>query len=193
MIAAAGMAGSAMAAGSIGSSLDSMQSVDTMARGTVGGTISVDLNNVESWDAEGSPNNFTMTVNIGAGNSLVAIGWDVEVATVGPSWLSEATMSFSNTTGPAGLFLSVGAGNDAPGTMLFSSGGLLDLTDNMIPNITADADGLITIEFFESYDDVIDEIDAFLNGKITLGIDVPAPGTAALFGFGGLAATRRLR
>lgn len=192
MIAAAGLSSSAMA--QLGTSLDNIQDLSGVARGTTNSTISVDLVNVESWDAEGDLDNMTMTVNIGAGNSLVSIGWNVTVETVGPSWLSEATMSFSNTTGPAGLFLSVGSGNDAPGVMNFDSGGLIDLTDNAIPNIVADADGLIHIEFFESYDDVDGAIDAFLNGKLTLGIDaIPAPGAAALFGLGGLAAARRRR
>ncbi|CAN0594277.1 unnamed protein product, partial [Laminaria digitata] len=59
------------------------------------------------------------------------------------------------------------------------------------------ADGILDINFFESFDDVAGEIDAtYLAGStITIvgqGI-VPAPASLALIGLGGLAAGRRRR
>lgn len=195
MIAAAGLASTAMAAGELGATQDSMFSADGLARGTSNFTETINFVDLESWDALGSPNNSVLSLNIGAGNTITGIGWDVEVETVGASWLSEPVFRFADSTGAdAGLFLTVGAGNDAPGTMMFSSGGVLDLSDNGIPNITL-ADGILQIELFEGYDDVPGAVDAFLTGSLTLGLlnEIPAPGAAALFGLGGLAAARRRR
>jgi hypothetical protein len=192
MIAAAGLASTAM--GNIGATQDSMVELDSAVRGTSNFTTTINFTDLESWDASGSPNNSVLSVNIGAGNTITGIGWDVTVETVGASWLSEPVFRFADSSGAdAGLFLTVGAGNDMPGTMNFASGGVLDLSDNGIPNITL-ADGILQIELFESYDDVPGEIDAFLTGSLTIGLlEIPAPGAAALFGLGGLAAARRRR
>jgi hypothetical protein len=192
-IAAAGLASSALASGQIGTDLDSMMDIDSMTRGTSNFTTTVNLNNAESWDAQGSPLNTIITVNVGVGNQVTGLGWDLDIETVGASWLSEVVFSFGDSVASPGLFLTAGVGNDVPGTMNFSSGGVLDLSDNGIPNLTI-ADGILEIEIFESYDDVAGDIDAFINGSLTIGLlEIPAPGAAALFGLGGLAAARRRR
>lgn len=195
IIAAAGLASTAMARqASTAGALDP----STAVRGVSNFTFDINFTDAESWDIQGSALNTVLSVNIGAGNTITGIGWDVDITTVGASWLSEATFRFADSSfADAGLFLTVGAGNDNNGGNLptnFTSGGILDLSDNMIPNITL-ADGILQIEIFESYDDVAGAIDAFLSGTLTLGLanEVPAPGAAALFGLGGLAAARRRR
>jgi len=116
---------------------------------------------VESWDAQLDPDNNVFEVNIGAGNAMTGVSWDVGVATVGASWLSEAQVAFTSTSDTAsGLFLTVGAGEDDPGDMEFSSEGVLVFADNMIDDVEVDADGILRIEFFESFDDTADAIDA---------------------------------
>jgi len=207
MIAAAGLASTAMArvdvGGHLGQDFGNMTSIDSLARGTANFTTTLNVDGTESVDGQGSPNNTVFTINIGANNSVAAAGFDVDIATVGPSWLSEVTFSFNDSTGmnANAFFLTPAPGdgmgtgvNDQPGMGNFSSGGLIDLTDAGLPgNLQVGADGILVIEVFEAFDDG-PGTDAFVDGTITLGLtDIPAPGAAALFGLGGLAAARRRR
>ncbi len=192
LIAAAGLSSTAMA--QIGATADNILDVSGAVRGTSNFTLDINFDSF-SFDASGAAGNAVLTANIGAGNTITGIGWDVDIETVGASWLSEPTFRFADSSfADAGLFLTVGAGSDAPGAANFNSGGILDLSDNGIPNITL-VDGVLQIEIFESYDDVAGAIDAMLSGTLTLGLAnaVPAPGAAALFGLGALGATRRRR
>lgn len=167
-----------------------------------GETRTVALNQVASWDGLGDPDNVVLSIDMaalfglasGSAIDLNGIGWDVTVSTVGASWLSEATMYFDNQTqdSGAGVFLTVGAGNDFAGTANFTSGGIVKLADAGLPDLIL-ADGVLRIEFWESFDDVSDDIDAFLDGTLTLQSSVPAPSGVALLGLGGLVAARRRR
>lgn len=167
-----------------------------------GETRTVTLSQVASWDGLGDPDNVVMSIDMaalfglssGSAIDLNGIGWDITVSTVGASWLSEATMYFDNQTqdSGAGLFLTVGNGNDFAGTGTFSSGGIVKLADAGLPDLVL-ADGVLRIEFWESFDDVADDIDAFLDGTLTLQSSVPAPSGVALLGLGGLVAARRRR
>ena len=167
-----------------------------------GETRTVALNQVASWDGLGDPDNVVLSIDMaalfglasGSAIDLNGIGWDVTVSTVGASWLSEATMYFDNQTqdSGAGIFLTVGAGSDFAGTANFTSGGIVKLSDAGLPDLIL-ADGVLRIEFWESFDDVSDDIDAFLDGTLTLQSSVPAPSGVALLGLGGLVAARRRR
>ena len=68
--------------------------------------------------------------------------------------------------------------------MTYSSGGIIDFTDNGIPDILALGDGQLPIQFFESFDDNADALDAnYTAGTLTIwGLDltaVPCPYIAA--------------
>jgi len=128
-------------------------------------TESLVTDGIESWDLQGDPDNVVMDLDIGAGNEVTGVSFDVSIMTSGNgSWCSEATLGMTNTSG-TGFFLNPGTGEDAPcdGGMEFSSAGIMDFTDNGLPNIVPDADGILRLEFFESFDDVADDIDAFWN------------------------------
>lgn len=171
---------------------------------TASGTFNVDLSSVASWDALSDSSNQILLVDVnaalggvaGAGATMTGIGWDNSLSTVGGSWLSEAVMYFDDNIAPdlSGLFLTTGVGEDFSGTNSYSSGGILDLSDNGIPDIAL-ADGILRIEFFENFDDAADAIDAFYGGTITIAADytVPAPAGLAVLGLGGLVASRRRR
>jgi hypothetical protein len=124
--------------------------------------VNVDISGVESWDLLDDPDNTILTEALGAGATMTGVGWDVTLTTVGASWLSEAITYFDGQDlDGSGLFLTVGVGNGAPGSMSFDSGGVcLDLTDNGIPNIPIGNDGNLYMQFFESFDDVADSADA---------------------------------
>jgi hypothetical protein len=92
------------------------------------------------------------------------------------------------------IFVTPGIGSDFAGTSSFSSGGLIDLVGSGL-DFFLGGDGVLNIEFFESFDDVDGAIDAtFLPGsKLYLQFFVPSPGAPFIFGLGALVATRRRR
>ncbi|GAB4184292.1 MAG: hypothetical protein Tsb002_07150 [Wenzhouxiangellaceae bacterium] len=125
-----------------------------------------DTQDIDSWDGLDDADNIIVEFNIGAGNALTGVSWDVSIETVGASWLSEATVQFSNSDGsadPNAINLSVGAGDDMAGTADYSSGGILPFSSVPLADITVNADGILRLQFFESFDDVADTIDGFWN------------------------------
>ncbi len=156
-------------------------------------TVSFDLAGISSWDSLGSALNHRVSANIGANATVIGIGWDnVVITTVGASWLSEAAIGFLNS--PVGLQLTPvttsGTGTGGPA----SSGGILDLAsiDPDFP-FQVGADGMLNLEFFETYDDVAGAVDAnWISGTLTVQY-VPTPGALAVLGLGGLVAGRRRR
>ncbi len=153
----------------------------------------IDLAGIQSWDAAGSPLNHRLSLYIGANTTVTAIGWDnVVIQTAGDSWLSEARINFLNS--PIGLNLAPGTANGFSGTGgPYTSNGLLDLAsiDPTFP-FQVGADGMLNLEFFESFDDITGAPDAvWLSG--TLMINYPAPGSLAVMMAGLTFAARRRR
>ncbi len=171
-----------------------------------GGVTNFNVAGIASWDLQGSGFNTVVNFDLasalgyapGTPITMNGIGWDVNLATVGASWLSEMGIYFDDNIAPdlSGLFLSPGAGSNAPGAANFNSGGIIKLAPNNIPNILL-PNGVLRMEFFEGYDDVSAAIDGnWLSGSLqiqTVEQAVPAPGVAGLFGLAGLAAARRRR
>ncbi len=141
-----------------------------------------------------SPRRFTV---------INGIGWDVTLTTLGASWASEATMYFDDNVNPDGfgLFLSPGAGDNFGVTdQQYTSGdtngdgvpdiiklGKAGIDDILLP------DGVLRLEFFESFDDVGDSIDAsWVLGTLYVQV-LPGPGVLALVGIAGICAPRRRR
>ena len=160
--------------------------------------LTVNLVNTESWDLQFDPSNVTAAIDINAlaglpAGSLVivhGIAWDVTINTVGGSWLSEAYVSQVDLNGN-GIYLHPGAGDNFAGTAAYNSGGWIDYTDNGLPE-TMLTDGVLYMEYFESFDDVADAIDAYWNGTLQYDITVvPAPASVLLLGLGLVARRRR--
>ena len=195
LIAVAGLA-SAAAADQMWSANPS-SSFSNQQSGLASGTYDFTFGDTAHWDLQGDPDNVIVSLDLnallggaaGADAFVTGIGWDVTVTTTDPSWLSEATYSLNGE-----IFVSPGAGEDVPGTNSYSSGGILDLGDNALPDILA-AGGILNIEFFDSFDDFEDAIDGFSSGTLSLAVDykVPAPAGLAVLGLGGLVAARRRR
>lgn len=165
----------------------------------------VDVSGRQSWDAFGDSSNNVIMFDMAAALGLPSgtqvevsgLGWDVEIATTpagtfGGSWLSEARMTFGSTGTPNQLGLRPGAAVSAPGTQRFSSA-VVDFSGIPLPNIMLE-DGMLRIEFNETFDDAVDEVDAdYLAQSFVTVRAVPAPGALALMGLGGAVAFRRRR
>ncbi|MBL8888079.1 MAG: PEP-CTERM sorting domain-containing protein [Phycisphaerales bacterium] len=155
----------------------------------------VTLNNVDSNDPYGSPLNVVQTINTAIANGqVVSIGWDVTLYADAPSWLSELTVAFEDSSQAAGVFLAPGNGDDFSGTGSYSSGGLIDLVGLGL-DFSLGADGLLRLEFFEGFDDFPSDWDGiWISGTLSIEVlDVPAPSAFALLGIAGFAAGRRRR
>ncbi len=163
----------------------------TVEAGSVAIQVPVTIDMYDSWDLEMDPSNDVPVIDIaqlaglGSGSpaTMTGIGWDLTIDTATPglgSWLSEAVMYFDDNIAPdgAGLYLTPGAGDNFAGSASYSSGGVIDLTDNAIPDIVL-PDGMLRLEFFESYDDVGDAIDAVYNAVSTVTVVVADPSSGA--------------
>jgi hypothetical protein len=133
-------------------------------------TVCLSTNGIQSFDAQGDPSNVVINLNVGPNNQLIGGSWDVNLETVGGSFLSEASMAFSNSLGindPNFNFIAPGAAINAPGNLPFSSGGLVLLSDLGFPNVVTRPDGILRLEFAEGFDDNPNAVDAFWS-------DIPA-------------------
>lgn len=149
---------------------------------------------IQSGDLPGSPINQVFFVNIGAGNAVNGLGWDVVLTAFGASWRSEIGVLVTDSTGLGGFNLRPGTDASPGGPTPYSSNGqILKLANYAIPNVTALADGLIRLEFFESYDDVPGGFEGVWNsGSLFLQV-IPTPGTAGLLGLAGVGLLGRKR
>lgn len=149
--------------------------------------VDINIDGVESWDGFNDESNTILLVDLGSGGPVTidGVGWDVLLSTVGASWLSEATMSLGTTNDDGLIDLTVGAGEGDPGTMNFSSDGIISLFDVGLDDLVL-PDGILRIQFYESFDDVDDEVDATYRGFISVSILDPvvnasAPSMLAIF------------
>lgn len=167
-------------------------------------TYNIDVTGLASWDESGSANNYFTALDLGSiapgftDYVLIGIGWDnVGLTTVGESWRSEAAFLF-NSNADDGIVLRVGSADTSPGSGVYSSGGIIDL-EGVEAGLseTIGADNILNFEVFETFDDVVDEIDAnFTSGTVTLQFEaqpVPEPATIAALGVGAAALIRRRR
>ncbi len=161
----------------------------------------LDISGRQTFDPLGDSSNtvvlFDFAVALGAPSgtpvSFNGIGWDTFQEALGLSWLSEMRIAFGPSSGPVAATLRTGAGNN-PGTGSFSNP-VIDFSAVPLPNVSL-PDGILRIEFFDSFDDAPDAVDGIYTSGSTLtlrGEVIPTPAGAALLGLGGLLAARRRR
>lgn len=123
----------------------------------------VDLTDIDSWDDLDDADNVIIDVDISSTLKVVGVAWDVGIASVGESWLSDASVFLSNSDGtadPDAVILAPGFEVEAPGNQEFSSGGVVMLADEGLPEIEPNGDGIVQLQFFEAFDDVADAVDS---------------------------------
>lgn len=174
------------------------------AAGAAGIVVPFNVAGIQSFDALGDSSNTVVLFDAAAALGLPSgtsvtmngIGWDVAVfadPNVGPfggSWISEIRVAFRDSANLNGFNLTPAAGNvPGPGS---GASAVIKLDTVPLPEIIL-ADGILRLEFFDSFDDAADVADgAWVSGVLNLQF-VPAPGAAALAGMGGLLVARRRR
>ncbi len=160
-------------------------------------TVVIDVTGRRSFDGRGAAINDLVDLNIGAGAEVIGIGWDVTLTGIDPSYQSEIAVGFGSSV-QGFVNLRPGIAATSPGTGAFSSGGVLDLIAPGL-NFSVGDDGVLRLEFFETFDDAAGELDGtWDSGTITLQLAavVPEPTTYGMMALGLLgvaAAARRSR
>jgi hypothetical protein len=131
--------------------------------------VSIDISNMNSWDEELDASNERPSIDVaslagmapGSEVTVVGIGWDISLQTLGFSWFSETVIKIGDDLAAPSLFLQPGVGDDfgSATAMNYTSGGLMDLTSNGLPDMVL-SDGVADFEFYELFDDVSNAIDA---------------------------------
>lgn len=157
--------------------------------------IDVTVDGIESFDAPGAVANTIVTVDIAAALGLTSgsavildgIGWDVTITAEGASWYSETAVSFSDSSGGQTVTRvpgSVDAFADPGVAIAYTSGGVEFLSTLGETELLL-SDGLLRLEFFETFDDVTGVSDATWGGNLTVSAIVPVPPAFVLL-FSGL-------
>ncbi|MBX3375077.1 MAG: hypothetical protein KF817_14695 [Phycisphaeraceae bacterium] len=119
----------------------------------------------------------------GSAVTITGIGWDLNIETFGASWRSEARIAFMDNLGsPPATTLAPGVADNSPsppGGTDYSSNGIVVLADVFQPDILL-ADGVLDLEFFESFVDDANGPDAVLNGTIDVQVNSMPPGDPTL-------------
>lgn len=156
-----------------------------------------------SVDPAGDPLNEVFNLSLAPGARVIGLGWDVTLFADAPSWLSEMVVRFGSTSVPFELELRPGIGDNFPGVRSYSSGGIVDLV-GLGFDFTVDANGILRLEFYDSFDDFANDWDGiWRSGNLAIQWSVagdeppviPEPATWAMmiagFGLVGFAARRR--
>ncbi len=129
-----------------------------------------------------NPANTTFTVNLGPNAVVTGFGGAGTIETIGASWASEAALQFSGVNPAETIrlrYLSSANASTPAGGSPYNVDPPLDLTDNGVGNIQLGADGLLTVEFCETFVDNAGSGDANFIEPSTLTIqcyDCVAPG-----------------
>jgi len=135
--------------------------------------LTVNVAGIQSHGEIGDSNNTVLNFNVGAGSTINAISYSLNLTAFSPSWLSEIGLSFTDSDGIEGVVFNPGFEDEAAGTATYSDSA--DLAALGL-SFQVGADGILRLEFYEDYDD-FDGPDGQWNfGTITFDIAGYVPG-----------------
>ena len=145
-------------------------------------TMSLPSAGVYSYSDMGSPENATFDVASPLGSTLIGVGWNVTLEAFGTSWLSELSLTISNSDGSAFVTIRPAAQDDTPGSGIYVD--TLDL-EFFALDFQVQPGALVKLEFWEQFDDMPGQADGhWASGRIDLffrdSAAAPEPATTAL-------------
>lgn len=133
----------------------------------------------------GNGGNDVYEINVGANATITSVSYNVNLTAFPPSFFYEMFLAFTNSSATRGANLQPGIGVNEAGTQTFT--GMEDLIADDF-SFSVDTDGILRLEFYESFDDESVSPDGVWNfGTITFNTDaseVPEPATGMLIGAG---------
>lgn len=157
-------------------------------------SVVIDVAGIGSYDELGSSANTALTYNIGAFSTVNTISWNFTITANAPSWLADMQVTFAGSDLTGGGVTFTPSTTSGAGTESFAdSVGLADLG----LAFQVGADGILRVEFHESYVDDVNPDGVWNSGTLTVGFTqaVPEPSTYGLMALGlavvGVAARRR--
>nr|WP_235976730.1 PEPxxWA-CTERM sorting domain-containing protein [Sandaracinobacteroides hominis] len=184
----------------IGAAFAALASASLFATPASAATLVIDVSGIDSYGGFGDPSNVLLSYDLGAFAHITGISYDVTLTAFSPSWLSEMVLAFTSSSFDGWVELTPAFVDEDPGTGSYSGSG--DLVALGL-DFKLDGDGLLNLEFFESFDDPFISPDGLWNsGTVTItyapAVDpnvVPEPATWVMliagFGLIGTAARRR--
>jgi hypothetical protein len=129
-------------------------------------------------------------LDVGANSVVTSIAYDVTLTADSPSWLADMVVGFENSKQTDGVFFTPGIEEWFPGIMSY-----LGFADLALLGLAFEVgvDGILRLEFFEDWDDLVGVDGQWDFGTITFGIEtvdveepgeVPEPSTTLLIGAG---------
>lgn len=151
--------------------------------------ITFDVTGVQSHGLYGDADNTVVLLDIGANTVVTSIAYDFTLTAYSPSWLADMVVAFENSKQTAGVFFTPGISEWTPGTRSYS--GFADLALLGLA-FEVGVDGILRLEFFEDWDDLLGADGQWDFGTITLNGEpageepgeVPEPATGLLLGAG---------
>lgn len=152
--------------------------------------VNVDFSNYNGWDEEFDSSNEIPSFDIsslagmtaGTPVTVVGIGWNVDLQVQNFSWFSESVIKMGDDLATPSLFLQPGIGDDfdAPTPMNYSSGGIVSLSANGLPDMIL-TDGVAEFEIYELFDDAVNAIDIRYLAGSTITFDLLMTGVSGDF------------
>lgn len=148
--------------------------------------LTVDVSGIQSHAGLRGGQNTVLTYDIGANSTITSVSYSVNLTAFSPSWLSEIGLAFTDSNVLDGVLLRPGVGVTNAGTGTYSD--VVDLVAQGL-SFAVGSDGILRLEFYESFDDFAGADGIWNFGTITFGIDtveseVPEPASGLLLGAG---------
>lgn len=141
--------------------------------------LTYDVSSTLSYDSLGDGDNVVVGIDIGALSTVTEVAWDVQLTTVGTSWLAETSVQLSDSALSNWARIQPGIGGSGfahfVGSLVLPNGG-----------VTVGTDGILKLEFYETFDDYAGLIDSIWHsGSLVISYTpVPEPGTYGLMALG---------